>query len=395
MASFENPYYPIVYVRGFSPTQQARESNFHDLYYGYAETSVEPRQKTPAEATNPSDRIALDLFESQLMRFIKEYDYVDATHGGLKLATTNTRFRRGDINPTRSIWISRFYDADFINGQARTIDKHADDLWLLINQEIPNAFAEMGIGREGYKVNLIAHSMGGLVCRTLLQRTIPGAGVDPHNIINRVATIASPHSGINLGLVPDWFENYVTETFNPDSTSRFNPDVIKKFLGLGPADPVNSLGGKFDPKRCLCLIGSDYKAYDPLVQKIVGNHSDGLVKQENAFIQDAFTANVHRAHSGVRGIVNSYESYENIQRFLFGDTRVDISLSDIKIPGAATRDADDFYNFEFRLSVRNTGVFLHERREDPCENAVRRLKKDVATPLKLHTAFLSSDLAPT
>lgn len=123
---------------------------------------------------------------------------------------------------------------------------------------------------------------------------------------------------------------------------------------------------------------------------MTGNHSDGLVKQENAFIDEAFTANVHRAHSGVRGIVNSYESYENIHRFLFGDTKVEIVLDDISIPGADPGDTNNFYNFEFRLSVRNTGVFLHERREDRCENAERRLIQEVQKPLPLHTAFLNS-----
>ncbi len=389
--TFESPCYPIVYVRGFAPTGKSRDDNFHDLYYGYAETSVETRPKSPNQ--DPSDRVALDLFESQLIRFIKEYDYVDATHGGLSLASTRSKFRRGNLNPTRSIWISRFYDTDFLQGKVRSIDKHATDLWTLINTDMRQAFTDMGIDMTNFKVILIAHSMGGLVCRTLLQNILPAEGVDPKSIIHRLVTIASPNGGIDLGLIPDWFENYVTSTFNPAQTSRFNPDMIREYLKLSDNAPVNSLDGHFPPERCFCLIGSDYHSYDPLIQKITGNHSDGLVKQEKASIEGAYTANVHRAHSGVRGIVNSYESYENIQRFLFGDTKVVISLDDITIPGADLLDKNDFYTFEFRLSVRNTGVFLHERREDPCENAIRRKPDAVTQKLELHTAFLNSLLS--
>lgn len=165
---------------------------------------------------------------------------------------------------------------------------------------------------------------------------------------------------------------------------------MRKYLGLQaqkvPADSsdpyvykLNSLGEltepdaqfAFSPQNCFCLIGSDYHSYSA-VQKLTGGYSDGLVKQNNAFIDGAYTVNVHRAHSGFRGIVNSFETYENIHRFLFGDTRVEVGLVDVTIPGAVEAGENGFYNLEFSLAIRNAGgVLLHQRRENPCENAIR------------------------
>ena len=115
-----------------------------------------------------------------------------------------------------------------------------------------------------------------------------------------------------------------------------------------------------------------------MAKKFTGSHSDGLVKQSNAYIKGAYWANVHRAHSGRRGIVNSFETYENVRRFLFGDTRVRIWLDNIALHLAPPeKKMTELYDFEFSLSVRGTGVFLHQRRQDPCENALRLKREDL------------------
>ena len=64
-----------------------------------------------------------------------------------------------------------------------------------------------------------------------------------------------------------------------------------------------------------------------MVKHATGNYSDGLVKQDNAYMLGAHCAYVHHPHSGTTGIVNSYETYENIQRFLFGYLRVESKSS--------------------------------------------------------------------
>src|SRR5688500_19144469 len=92
------------------------------------------------------------------------------------------------------------------------------------------------------------------------------------------------------------------------------------------------------------MVGSEFKSYGA-VQHTTGSFSDGIVKQDCAYNvagkneangkysqeQKAFWANIHRAHSGRRGIVNSYESFENLHRILFGDIKTEIFLENIGI----------------------------------------------------------------
>jgi hypothetical protein len=142
-------------------------------------------------------------------------------------------------------------------------------------------------------------------------------------------------------------------------------------------------------------VGSDHESYN-VAKKFTGSHSDGLVKQSNAYIDGAYWANVHRAHSGRRGIVNSFETYENVRRFLFGDTRVRLWLEQIELKlEEPDEDVTELFDFEFSLSVRGTNVFLHQRTQTPCENAMRLRRADLAKEknrLHLHTGFLDARL---
>ena len=55
--------------------------------------------------------------------------------------------------------------------------------------------------------------------------------------------------------------------------------------------------------------------------------ANGKYNQE----QKAFWANIHRAHSGRRGIVNSYESFREHPRFLFGNIKAEILFENITV----------------------------------------------------------------
>lgn len=391
--------YPIVYVRGFAPSAGAREDTFFDAYYGYAETSVEKRNVPPPRF------VEAIVFEGQLIRFLKEYGYVDVANGGLTLALSNSA---GAVqNPTRSMWISRFYDLDVVTEKVRSIEEHAEDLRQLICEQILNQLKQMGAdfgaNDKDYKVILIAHSMGGLVCRCLIQNLLPDKKQDPTRWIHRLVTIGTPHGGIELSAVPDFLEDLLVSKGNALNGAIFKEERMRQYLKLplpkkgtnGVVPGLQSLNGTYPEGRCLCLIGSDHDNYSA-VRKATGNHSDGLVKQSRAYIKGAYWANVHRAHSGRRGIVNSFETYENVRRFLFGDIRVRIWLEDIALRTSnPPQGTDEFYDIEFSLSVRGTGIFLHQRKQNPCENAFRFERSNF--PLKkvhLHTGFLDTKLRP-
>ena len=392
--------YPIVYVRGFAPTSDAREETFYDTYYGYSQTAVEKRAAPPPHYFEPI------VFEGQLIRFIKEYGYVDAANEGLKLALRNAA---GAIqNPTRSLWISRFYDRDVIAGQVRPIEQHAEELRQLICETIPaqlkglkleGMHVNLGTNDKDFKVILIAHSMGGLICRYLIQSLL----TDPTRWIHRLVTIGTPHQGIELSAVPDLLEDLVAGKGNLINSAIFKEDRMRGYLALNEKGPdgklpeLHSLNGKYPEGRCLCIIGSDHENY-MIAKKVTGNYSDGLVKQDRAYIKGAYRANVHRAHSGRRGLVNSFETYENIRRFLFGDTRVKIWLENITLKTAEpNKNIKEFYDIEFSLSVNGTGVYLHQRKQNPCENAKRFERNEFPEKTKsvhLHTGFMDSKLRP-
>jgi hypothetical protein len=417
----EKPYYPIVYVRGYAMRAAEREETFNDTYYGFSATSVEKRQAPPPQY------FEADVFEGQLIRLmkIKEYGYADSVNRGLELFHSN---------PSRSVWIARFYDQDVFRDTVRSIEDHAEDLYTLVCETIPErlraAGVDLGKNNEDYRVILIAHSMGGLVCRTLIQNLLPATKCpfpleerkhehdkhphdrDPKQWIYRLVTMGTPHKGIDLGRIPDLIENFVTSRLNPFDANIFAEERMREYLKLEKTDEVHSLGDPaaeraFPVKRCLCIIGSDYRSYG-VTKDLTGSFSDGLVKQDHAYIvagpnpgknvdypndRRSFWANVHRAHSGNRGIVNSYESYENIQRFLFGDTRAEISLDDVDITTSPPREKDSyFYDFEFVFSIRKSGAYLHRRQQDPCENAIRYERGKIPSRLLLHTAFINSRL---
>src|SRR5262245_52500485 len=74
----EKPYYPIVYVRGYAMRASERQKTFNDTYYGFSATSVEKRQAPPPQY------FEADVFEGQLIRFMKmkDYGYADSVNRG-------------------------------------------------------------------------------------------------------------------------------------------------------------------------------------------------------------------------------------------------------------------------------------------------------------------------
>ena len=370
MPSITPPYYPIVYVRGYAGNDDEIDDAISDPYMGFNLGATKFRQKW-------TGAVLRHYFESPLFRLTKDYGYTDVYSHGQDMPT-------GVEVPPKSIVIYRYYDEQYfedlstpgdisaIEGRRREIEHFADGLGKLILRLRDRICGEDTAAREAFRVYLVAHSMGGLVCRCLLQNRKIG---DPaaKALVDKVFTYASPHGGIDfqlLGNLPGFF--------SANDVNNFNVARMREYLDLPATKQINDLNGKFDPRRFFCLVGTNYKDYQVASgwsRRLVGPMSDGLVRIVNAAVWDSAQdiqgprAFVHRSHSGQLGIVNSEDGYQNLSRFLFGDTRVDgeLLLDEITLPaevekvwkaGSKVRAS---YQFEVVVRVRGYDWDLHRR----------------------------------
>lgn len=371
-------YHPIIYIRGFAMNQADIDETTADPFCGFNVGSTVYRARPSPAAP------ARFVFESPVMRLVTEHNYANVISQGLDLSSATFN---ADI-PRRSIIVHHYYDqASELLGDGKTpsITQFAEDLDMLIAR----LYDRVITGLDGYqdkdrdfRCYLVAHSMGGLVARTFLQN--PGLRRDPRNMRGRVLklfTYATPHNGIDFGgfNVPSFLRSHEIDTFNRDEMADYL-DLDARFHATKSVAwiPQSSLAAS----QIFTLIGTnrqDYEVALGLSRTFVGKGSDGLVKIENASLtgfnnenaieEPCAKAFVFRSHSGFFGIVNSEEGYQNLQRFLFGDYRVDIWLdvNDVTLPPGdlATADAagtlDGSYPVELIVSIRNKPWFLTRR----------------------------------
>ncbi len=362
------PFYPIIYVRGFAMTQGEIEATTATPYMGFNLGSTKLRQLWDGS-------VQRHYFESPLIRLMKEYGYSDAYLDG--------RLRTEQL-PARSIFIHRYYDSadsDFGDGKRPSILEAAGDLKELIAQVRQAICGDDAGALRDFRVNLVAHSMGGLICRTLLQNKTLRDSKEARQV-HKVFTYATPHNGIELGgfNVPRFLGLW--------DINNFNRREMKKYLSLDDHRNVATLDGHFDPQRFFCLVGTNHKDYAAgagLSSKLAGEMSDGLVRIENAAVSGAPRAFVHRSHSGPFGIVNSEEGYQNLVRFLFGDVRVDgvLELDHLPLPPSVQKARDEgkdikaSYWFEASVSPRpavedGSVFYLTERRKSNFSAVMRK-----------------------
>lgn len=225
--------------------------------------------------------------------------------------------------------------------------------------------------------------MGGLVCRCLLQKTIPDQrpGRRAADYVEKLFTYGTPHGGITFDAGPAVPEA-LRDALNINGSDIFGPARMYQYLTptalLDPAGPpdgwravdmpdddgsgtAEEAAGSFPLERVFCLVGtdpSDYEVAHGISSAAVGPRSDGLVQIANARVTGAQQAFVHRSHSGRYGLVNSEEGYQNLRRFLFGDLRVSADLVGLDVP---VDDPDVTWQAEVSLSVRGLPVTMHER----------------------------------
>jgi len=403
------PYYPIIYVRGYAATMGEIENTVATPYMGFNLGSTKIRQDYEGD-------IVPFVFESPLIRLMKEEGYTDSYRDGKFIP-------RGGRVPAKSVWIFRYYEPvseDLGTGERQTIPRFALELRKFILRVRDHVCGNDAAAKAKFKVYLVAHSMGGLICRTYLQNICrkgmpdgiaiddlikePGDSLDLDTLpadplVDKVFTYATPHNGIEMkGVnVPD------VGSLDPVHVRNFNRSYMRDYLGLNTADgPVNTLDGALPPERFFCFVGTNYRDYDAffgLSKKGTGPMSDGLVMINNASVDKAPRAFAHRSHSGHYGIVNSEEGYQNLKRFLFGDVRVDVQLivDELTLPKAIVDEIGNdrsrvkaAYNIEASAKIRGLNVALSERLVRQ-ESAIRRTYEDLVhqgKPVYLFSGYL-------
>jgi hypothetical protein len=372
-AAITKPRYPIIYVRGYAGRDADVEETVADPYMGFNLGSTKLRQLWTGD-------VERYYFESPVVRLMKDFDYRDIYSDGLELAEL------GKVHP-RCIVIYRYYDKisdDFGDESVGTMEEFAiglGELILQLRERLDVDEAE----RKQFRVYLVGHSMGGLVIRCFLQNQKLGDGetsrkmAEARPLVDKVFTYATPHNGIEAKIIGN-----VSGFFSENGRLNFNRIRMAQYLGLKKGtEPVNTLGGRFDPDRFFCLVGTnpaDYVVAQGWSSRVVGPYSDGLVRVNNAVVHGptgdsqhptklAPRAYVHRSHSGHYGIVNSEEGYQNLTRFLFGDIRVDgvLDVEELTLPRDVEQEREKgrqvraSYHFECITRVRGARWDLSRR----------------------------------
>jgi hypothetical protein len=405
MANAHAPYHPIIYVRGFAGTQTEIDETVGDPYMGFNIGSTKSRQVWDGSMRRY-------YFESPLVRLkdepvwkttpegpvLSETRYDDVYVNGEDLTAPDPenpeKPLRSDVTlPYQSIAILRYYDnasTDFGDGDQHPIEEFARGLSRLILRlrelvckpggKHPLREGETldnGVTPDEFRVYLVAHSMGGLVCRAFLQNNmLDGISLEARRLVDKIFTYATPHNGIDLRIVrnvPGW--STLGEVTN------FNRVRMAQYLGLSPGTTEVSCLTEISPDRVFNLIGTnpaDYLVVNGLSSWAVGEASDGLVRMDNATTfgkldgggrVESPRAYVHRSHSGQYGIVNSEEGFQNLTRFLFGGVRADgfFDVFEATLPeevqlalqqGSRVRAS---YKFEIVAALRGTQWQLHRR----------------------------------
>ncbi len=372
---------PVIYVRGYAGTTSGIDAQVDDPFYGFNRGSTHVRVDGDGDPSYYQ-------FEGPMLRLMIDEKYQLLVNGdqGRYLEQAG----EGEL-AKESIWVYRFYD------QAATtfVDPPHENVIERIVHKAQHKVTSKGFNIEtaaeglydlillvrrktgAEKVYVVAHSMGGLVARAMIQKTCllddtrTGTAVKrlpAKDIVAKFFTYGTPHGGITFQISAlDWAE----KAFGPAGADIFSPPKMYGYLvkdatfGDEPPD-----GSKWDPQKIekgvfagddiFCLIGTDPTDYG-LSRKVVGPKSDGLVQIEHAYVRGAHRAFVYKSHSGSYGEVNSEEGYQNLRRFLFGRWRVQIEFDGL--PPAPSTDEEQWpvWQADMRLAIRGQSIVMSEQ----------------------------------
>jgi hypothetical protein len=357
---------PLVLIRGFGGADITQEQQ--SPYQGYAEGTVYPGKRGENY-----------IYEGFLLRALKSdrYAYTDATNvvgyyadpvppvgdpvgsdrpwdddalGGTVVIDPWTADRVLRDGPAGTIWVYRFYDL-----APRRLSRYGAGLVRLI-QLIERAAVRHGEPFDG--VDVVAHSMGGLVLREGLRQFHEAEAGSAGRMIHRVVTLGTPHRGIAFQRMPDWMlERLPRVEEAADEIEAFDPKGTA-FLRTGDYFPL---------ERLLTVVGTNYRTYGngraSAMNRVAAvldegsaeyNRSDGLVKQSAAQVPGAPRTFIHKCHGGVDSLITSREAWEIAMRFFHGTHQVRLWLEAADI----SRGQDWFGRSEFFFGVAVKPRFL-------------------------------------
>lgn len=357
---------PLILIRGFGGLDVSSEQA--NAYQGYNDGTVYPGRR--------GDNY---IYEGFLLRAMKSelHRYTDATNvvgyyaddvtapDDLDGFDATDASGRVVIDPAvarqvlgraaqATMWVYRFYDLS-----PRSLENYGRGLMRLVKL-IRRALEKQQPGSFS-GVDVVAHSMGGLVLREALiamqdevdraKREGRPAEPLPADLVYKVVTLGTPHRGIAFQRVPGWLLSSLPEAREGSAElGSFDP-ASRRFLEIEKVFPVS---------RILTVVGTNHRSYGvrgaSLANRISSlldegtlatNRSDGLVKQSAAQLPGAPRTFVHKCHGGLDSLVTSREAYEIAMRFLHGSHRIRLWLDSAKIQ----RGQDWFGDSEFYFGV--------------------------------------------
>jgi hypothetical protein len=394
---------PLILIRGFGGLDVDDERRV--AYQGFNDGTVYPHKRGENY-----------IYEGFILKYLKsQWRYHDATNvvGYYRsaiadeielppdLAGLNPGYFTGDrviidagsalalVNspedPRKSLWVFRYYDLD-----DRSFAVYGKALVRLI--DFVRDLTVIKTGQPKPPVNIIAHSMGGLLVREAVQCTFPALGRRADEHINKIVTLGTPHQGITFQGIRDW--KFVEAE---QELERFNPKA--------QADPDNpwsfvNFHKHFPPERLLTVVGTNYRSYavqgatrlnrlfsTPHEYGWNYNRSDGLVKHTAAQMPGAPRTFVHKCHGGDDSVVTARESFEVATRFFHGDAYARINLLRAQVKRGFDRIGKSEMFFGMSLKPRRVDFDLfHQSPEaENCYGPFRT--RDLTDSLAAHEGF--------
>ncbi|WP_305784713.1 esterase/lipase family protein [Symbioplanes lichenis] len=378
------------------------------LVRGFGGPDVTDEQRSPYQGFNdgtayPGKRGEDYIYEGFLLRALKSerYPYTDATNvigyysravkappdsdgweddsvsGSVVIAPSVAR-RALDRGVAGTIWVYRYYELT-----PRALHTYGEGLVRLI--ELINRAAKRR-DEEVAGVDIVAHSMGGLVVREALEQLHQTEKHSAGRLIHRIVTLGTPHRGIAFQRVPGWLLNLV----HPVRDAR---DELRAF------DPTRTdfreVAAWFPIRRLLTVVGTDYQSYGNGAASLMNrlssivddgsfatNRSDGLVKQASAQLPGAPRTYVHKCHGGPDSLVTSREAYEIAMRFFHASHHVRLWLSqaDVRRGGDWLGRSEFFFGVAVKARYVDFDLFHQSRQAENCYGPFARRGLDDPVP---------------